>query len=52
MYFWLIIGGVALLLIIWIITLFQTPWQTWRHKQGTTRKEPQKWKRDPFEKIR
>lgn len=55
MYLWICLGGVVLLLIVFVITsVFQTPWQEWRHKQDTTRRDTQKWTsgNDPFKKYR
>lgn len=49
---YLILGGIGLLLLVFIITLFQTPWMQWRHKQDTKRREPKKWKKDPFTDFR
>lgn len=54
MYGWLIIGGVGLMVVVLVVTLFQTPWQEWRSRQDTKRKEPPSWQqgRDPFEDLK
>lgn len=53
--YWMYIagGGVVLLLAAWLINvIFRTFWGEWKHEIDTKRREPQKWKRDPFNRLR
>ena len=49
----LIIIGIIILVIACLITvIFKTPWNDWKKDIDTTRKEGQKWRKDPFHKFR
>ena len=53
--YWMYIAGsgVVLLIVAWLISvIFKTVWGEWRHDVDTKRREPQKWKRDPFHKLK
>lgn len=46
-------GGLVLLFVVCFVTaIFKTAWGEWSRTIDTKRREPQKWRRDPFHKIR